>query len=243
MAPAIPAQGRFTERGRLIGAGIAAPIDVAARFAGSGVDLDVPETRDEAGMDAALARFIDRPPTLLVGAAGLAAALGRRLAPGGQARRLDRLSAPMLLAIGSRDPITLAQVKAVHAERQVTDLPAPDGRVTGVRPIGEIVLLQLVQGGPDADPGKVGASFARTAAALSNDVGARTLFACGGETADGILGELGVAVLVVEGELLPGVPVSRMDVGGRPMRLVTKSGGFGGADTLVSVIDAASGPP
>jgi uncharacterized protein YgbK (DUF1537 family) len=74
-----------------------------------------------------------------------------------------------------------------------------------------------------------------------NEARVRTLFACGGETADGILGELAAGVLMVEGELLPGVPVSRMVAGWREMRLVTKSGGFGGPDTLVAVVDAADG--
>ncbi|PJN95521.1 hypothetical protein CNY89_07990, partial [Amaricoccus sp. HAR-UPW-R2A-40] len=66
------------------------------------------------------------------------------------------------------------------------------------------------------------------------------LFGCGGETADAILGVLGVGVLAVEGEILPGVPVSRMTVDGREIRLATKSGGFGGPETLVSLVDAAA---
>jgi uncharacterized protein YgbK (DUF1537 family) len=72
---------------------------------------------------------------------------------------------------------------------------------------------------------------------------AGTLLACGGETADAVLGALGVGVLRLDGEILPGVPVSTMLVGGRPMQLVTKSGGFGGPDALVSVLDAAGPPP
>ena len=68
-----------------------------------------------------------------------------------------------------------------------------------------------------------------------------TLFGCGGETVDAILGVLGVGVLTVEGEVLPGVPVSSMVVDGRRLQLVTKSGGFGGEDALIAVV-AASAP-
>ena len=78
-----------------------------------------------------------------------------------------------------------------------------------------------------------------TRAVRGREVG--TLLGCGGETADAILGALGVGVLEVEGEILPGVPVSRMVLDGRTVRLVTKSGGFGDADALVAVVAAADG--
>ena len=241
VAPAIPAQGRTAEDGRLVGAGIAAAIDIAERFEGSGCGLTIPDAQSDGDLDAALAGVVDGAPTLLVGAAGLAAALARHLAPGGSRAPLDRLATPMLLAIGSRDPITLAQVEALHARRRVGVVEAPGGRVAGRHPADEIVLLQLAGASVELEPGELGARFARTAAELSDEAGALTLFACGGETADAILGELAVGVLCVEGELSPGVPVSRMVAGGRAMRLVTKSGGFGGPDTLVSVVDAAGG--
>jgi D-threonate/D-erythronate kinase len=239
VAPAIPAQGRITENGRLVGAGIATPIDIAARFSGSGCDLSIPDTRNDDDMDAALAWFGEGPSRLLVGAAGLAAALARHLAPGGSGPVLEAFAAPMLLAIGSRDPITLAQVDALRARRSVAEVKAPGGCIAGPRPTDGVVLLQLVQGGTEGHASEVGARFARTAADLLHEAGTRTLFACGGETADGILGELAAGVLMVEGELLPGVPVSRMSASGRALRLVTKSGGFGGADTLIAVVDAA----
>ncbi len=67
------------------------------------------------------------------------------------------------------------------------------------------------------------------------------MLACGGETADAILGALGQGVLDIEGEILPGVPVSSMVIGEQRLQLVTKSGGFGAEDALVSVVDAATG--
>jgi uncharacterized protein YgbK (DUF1537 family) len=239
VAPAIPAQGRVTSGGRVAGVGIAAQIDIAAACACSGLALVVPDVHSDTDLDAALEGVAGGPPTLLVGAAGLAAALARRLRPGQRTAPVERLPWPLLLAIGSRDPITLAQVAAVRAEQGIAELPAPGGRTAGPRPVTRALLVQLVPGSEELDPREAGARFARTVAGLVDEGNTGTLFACGGETADGILGELGVGVLAVEGELLPGVPVSSMVVNDRTIRLVTKSGGFGGVGTLLSVVSAA----
>ena len=74
---------------------------------------------------------------------------------------------------------------------------------------------------------------------LSRQVRFQTLLGCGGETADAILGALGQGVLIIEGEVLPGVPVSSILLGERRLQLVTKSGGFGNENALVSVVEAA----
>ena len=58
-----------------------------------------------------------------------------------------------------------------------------------------------------------------------------------------MLGALGEGVLRIEGELLPGVPVSTMLVDGGELRFVTKSGGFGGVDTLARVVAATAPVP
>jgi uncharacterized protein YgbK (DUF1537 family) len=145
----------------------------------------------------------------------------------------------MLLAIGSRDPITLAQVDALRATG-VTELAAPGGHVDGPAPPDAALLVRLVAGSESFDPAAAGAAFARSVAALLDATAAGTLLACGGETADAVLGVLGVGVLRVEGELLSGVPVSAMVVSGRDMRLVTKSGGFGAPEALIAVVRAAA---
>jgi D-threonate/D-erythronate kinase len=52
----------------------------------------------------------------------------------------------------------------------------------------------------------------------------------GGDTAFGVLDALGRPVLTSIGEVLPGVPISRID--GRGLHLITKAGGFGDEDVL-----------
>lgn len=240
VAPAIPAQGRVVAGGMLSGAGIPVPVDVAAIVGGSGLEFDIPNVWQDADLDAALDTAMAGAPCLLIGAAALAAALARRLAPGRIPAAATDLAAPLLLAIGSRDPITIAQVDAVRAAGGIEMRSAPDGVLAEASAAisGPAVLVQLVPGGADLEPREAGGRFARSVASLVRGSAVGTLLACGGETADAILGELGVGVLAVKGEMLPGVPVSAMAVDGRAMQLVTKSGGFGGIDTLSSVLEA-----
>lgn len=236
-APAIPVQGRVVAGGRLTGAGVGLPIDVAAALAGSGLAPDVPDTGGNADLDLALARAFDGPAPLLVGAAGLAAALARRLAAGPWAIPAPRLAAPVLLAIGSHDPITFAQVERLAATGPATVAEAPDGAC----PTRGVGVVRLVAGAGPFDARGAGKRFAQGIAQLVRAKEVGTLFACGGETADAILGELGAGVLGIEGEVLPGVPASGIVLDGRRLQVVTKSGGFGDADALVAVV-AAAGP-
>jgi uncharacterized protein YgbK (DUF1537 family) len=240
VAPAIPAQGRIVAGGLLTGMGVAAPIDVAAAVAGSGLGLAVPDAGDDADLDAALARAMEGAPVLLVGAAGLAAAVGRRIAPGAGRRPAPALGAPILLAIGSHDPITLAQVGRIAGRADVAFGLAPDGAcppaAAGAR--AQVVRLVPAEGLP-FDARRAGERFAEGIAQLVSAGRFRTLLACGGETADAILGALGTGVFDIEGEVLPGVPVSAMMLDGRRIQLVTKSGGFGGVDALASLVEAA----
>ncbi len=235
---AIPAQGRVTRGGRLMGFGVTEPIDVGAIFAQCGIAVEVPDAASDADLDRVVSAAMEDTPLLFVGAAGLAAALGRRIGTMGRMSRLEWLERPLMLAIGSHDPITLTQVDALRAIG-VSEVRAPDGEIPDL--IGEEVsLVRLVPGGDGFDPVQSGARFA---ANVANAIGAdvRTLFACGGETADAILEELGVGTLEVEGEVLSGMPVSTMFEHARRIRLVTKSGGFGTPDSLVSLVRGRTG--
>lgn len=243
LAPAIPAQGRVVVDGLMTGAGVAAPIDVAAAFAATGLASVVPDTRDAAEFDAALAAALapGAEPALLVGAAGLAGAVARRLDPAPSAP-VARLAAPILLAIGSHDPITIAQMEYLAGRGGVEAEQAPDGACPPADTGAAARLIRLVPApGRPFDARTAGPRFATEVAALLRAGRFGTLFACGGETADSVLGALGEGVLAVEGELLPGVPVSTMVGGETGLRFVTKSGGFGGVDALSRVVAATQG--
>jgi uncharacterized protein YgbK (DUF1537 family) len=242
VAPAIPGQGRIVADGRLSGTGVAAPIDVAAALAASGLDLDVPATRGDGDLDRPLARALAGRPALLVGAAGLAAALARKLAPGEWAIPVPRLEAPILLAVGSHDPITIAQIDRLAGTGKAAIAAAPEGACPALIPGAAGVMRLVAVEGRVFDARAAGARFAGGIGKLVREGDVRTLLGCGGETADAILGELGAGALVIEGEVLPGVPASSILLGDRRLKVVTKSGGFGGEDALVAVVAAATDP-
>ena len=219
-APAIPEFGRWVQGGLLVGPGVAVPMPVAAAFAGCGAAVTVPEVDSDADLDAAVAAR--QPGQLLAGARGLALALARALRPAAEPSP-RAVPGPLLLAVGSRDPITLAQLTHLQAN-------TPPHRYRLLRP-----------GEPEAGETAAGfaARFARAVAAAAGRMDRGTLFACGGETAQAVLDTLGIAVVLPEGEVFAGVPVSRLP--GCPLRLVSKSGGFGPPDLLSALVALAPG--
>ncbi|SEQ75084.1 Uncharacterized conserved protein YgbK, DUF1537 family [Faunimonas pinastri] len=245
IAPAIPDLGRIVREKAVSGHGIDAPISIPAIMGSCGLACEIPDAMCDADHEAALAAA--PPSTLLVGARGLAIALAHRLS-GTAPEAPALLSAPVVLAIGSRDPVTLEQVAELRRERGVREIPAPNGRVPPLgadvsREAGGVLLVRMVPGPVAVTAGEAASVFAVSLADALRRNPPATLLACGGETADALLGELGVATLTISGEILPGVPVSTGRVGGREVAFVTKSGGFGTPDVfsqLVSLIDRAA---
>ncbi|MGO4852109.1 four-carbon acid sugar kinase family protein [Phaeovulum sp. W22_SRMD_FR3] len=226
-APAIPAQGRIVKGGYLLGAGVSAPIPIAPRL---GCDAIIPDTSSDESLDAVL--NADLAENLYVGAAGLSAALARRMAPEGRAPEYD-LPLPVLMAIGSRDPLTLAQIAA--AELPV--VAAPDGEVPPLISAARH-LVQVVPGAGGGTSAEIGQRFAAGIAREFYRLAPQSLLACGGETALVILRHLGVDALDLVGEVMPGVPVARCPEGGAQagLTVLAKSGGFGGPDLLKKLL-------
>jgi uncharacterized protein YgbK (DUF1537 family) len=166
-------------------------------------------------------------PVLLAGSAGLAAALVARMPaakPGGRAAQPVRLRRPVLVVAGSAHPATRAQIERLGRRDGLDVLAPPSDR------------------GAD-DPARRRETVARLAdAAHARIERARpgTLLLTGGETAIAVLRTLGAGGLSLAGELEPGVALGTL-VGGPldGLGLVTKAGGFGDADTLVRVWEAA----
>ncbi|MEI2387934.1 four-carbon acid sugar kinase family protein [Breoghania sp. JC706] len=238
-APAIPRLGRLVVDGAVTGTGVDAPIDVATAL---NRPAEIPDIRTDADFDEALPD--DLEGTLFVGAAGLAEAIARRLAGdpaiGGQAGEgvpesgSPVLAKPVLAAIGSRDPVTLRQIAALDKDALVI---APNGAVPEVR-AAPLVVVQMAQGDDAIAPREAENRFSGGVCDLVGALKPATLFACGGESAAAILRRLGVGLLELKGEALPGIPVSRALDGAVGLDVVTKSGGFGMADTLVRLFGA-----
>ena len=225
VAPAIPAFGRVVRQGRVEGFGVATPIEIAPLLGARAADALIPDTETEAAMDAALAAAPEG--AILVGARGLCAAMARRA--GIRPAPAPSLRGRVAIAVGSTDPITLAQVARL---RETARLLAPSGQWEGSVPAGDAVLLQAVPG-PETD----GAAIARALAASFRPLaaGADSLILTGGATAEAVLDALEVTVLDLVGEVLPGLPLSL----GAGWRIVTKSGGFGTAGTLADLVEGS----
>lgn len=70
------------------------------------------------------------------------------------------------------------------------------------------------------------------------DLGVRTLFVTGGETAFNIVKSLNIDSLQLKTEILPGIPlcVTYMAGSEEPLHIITKAGGFGDEQTLVKIM-------
>ncbi|MBA4206665.1 four-carbon acid sugar kinase family protein [Pannonibacter phragmitetus] len=226
VAPALPDMGRIQQNGFLSGSGISQPIGIAGHF--EGLSAEVPEITDTDQMQRAV-----ESAGLPVGARALAAAMAERLWPGARPVATPRLHGPAVLAIGSRDPITLAQAGRLEIPLHA----APDGELRRDIPFSTCVV-QMVPGGTGRPPAEAGALFAQGVASILLRETIATLIACGGETAGAVLSRIGIGCLDVCGLALPGIPVARATLqGARVLHVVTKSGGFGGPDTLAQLVN------
>ncbi|SNR56928.1 four-carbon acid sugar kinase family protein [Puniceibacterium sediminis] len=228
--PAIPRLGRVVIEGAVTGVGVDAPIPIAPKL---GKDATIIDAESDADLDAALPANLGG--ILYLGAAGLAEALARRLVPSPVARPAIALESPLLMAIGSRNPITLEQVAAL-------DLPpvcAPGGRVPTLDK-RQVQLIQITQGTVKGHAPEVGSVFARRLALEMRRSMPSTLFVCGGETAAALLHRLDIGLLDHLGEVLSGVPIARCPDSG--LTVITKSGGFGDASLLKRLVNIFAKP-
>lgn len=221
--PALPDMGRVQVAGRLTGAGIPDPILIAEVF--QGMDADIPDITS--GSDVAAAA---RSQGLMVGARSLAKALVRQLWPKEDSEAPVRLEAPGIIVIGSRDPITLAQVERLGCPRVL----CPNGSLGEDIPAGRLSVVQMVKAeGPAVNPRKAGDRLAQILATRFLRDLPSLVIVVGGETAAALMRQMGVRHLDVVGTALPGIPVSHAALAdGRRFTLATKSGGFGDHETL-----------
>lgn len=228
VAPAIPEFGRVVVDGCLTGFGVAHPIKVSSVLGDHATRARIPDVQSAEDMLTAVAALT--PDEILVGARGLAHAL--RVSMPGAAPDITTLPGPLCFAVGSADPITLAQMDALrhhHPGLQVID--APSGTVPeGIGRDAAVTLLRIVPGVETA-PDEVARRFAKGVARFVPDRG--TLLVSGGATAEAVLDALGIEVLTIEGEGLPGLPCCRV---GRRC-IISKSGGFGAEDTFVRLLN------
>jgi uncharacterized protein YgbK (DUF1537 family) len=261
IAPAFPAQQRITRAGcqywRPTATAAWQPVEVdlvaalrgrglpirhaasAERIAGPGFFLCDAMAEDDLGAIVRAGRALPGP-LLWIGTAGLAQALAGPAAPSAPVP----LPVPLLLVIGSHHPVTLAQVAqlAAHApiEAMVTirlDDTDPAGAVerlaAGLAAYGRAALVFALPDGTGAEV--AGPLFDRIMTLTIERVAPPgSLVVTGGATLFRLVRALEADALLVTGELLPGIALSRLDGGQWPgATVLSKSGAFGAPDLLV----------
>lgn len=231
--PAVPEQGRTVMGGQLAGRGIDSPITVADRF--DGLPCKCPDAADASDLEAIAGAILAAPGRIVaVGARGLAAALASLVAGAPNDTRLSPPALPMVIAIGSADPITGVQIEQLRRDcPQVREIVP-----TALRAPRDSVVLLRAAWHAEADATELIMRFGREAAALVRAVSARTLFCSGGDTAAAVMDALDARQLIVKHELCAGIPVARVE-GIDELRLITKSGGFGDSGVLSRIVSRA----
>lgn len=233
VAPAIPAFGRVVKDGCVTGFGVDTPIPVAGRLGQHAARAMIPDISSQSEMHVWLERAESRGVDLLVGARGLAEAFAERIS-GGAATQIPAIPhGPALFVIGSRDPITLAQINTLRVHFNPRYLPAPNGLLTDTKSDGSMIaLVQAVPGPTFMTSGAVSHALAESVCPiLTQD--ASTIFLSGGATAEAVLKAMGIVRFQLMGECLPGLGLAYA----QGHCIIAKSGGFGQPDTLKEIAD------
>ena len=184
---------------------------------------------------------------VLVGSAGIAEAVAavcfprsERVAP------TPTVAGRLLFVVGSRAQQSAQQVAALMETGDVQTIAAPNGRVdieAAMRSATQIVVLKATADaeGREGDATEVARGLADGVAQLLERCPFAAMVATGGDTAVAILQRLSQPALRVMGNLLPGIPFSRIKAGSGDLWFVTKAGGFGSSDTFVSIAQRLRG--
>jgi uncharacterized protein YgbK (DUF1537 family) len=211
-----------------------------------GAELLVVDALDETDLQTVLEVALHAlPDALLCGSAGLAGTLAahaaRQSLPHSEALALP-VEGPALLVIGSGSAMARHQIAYLLRHQPVAAFEY--GAAFPAAGAGDI-LLHLSAPPPDAamdGPAARQLADQLAVAALPLIGAARSglLVLSGGDTAISVLARMGVTRLVVQRELLPGVPLTRgVDAAGRTHTIVLKAGNHGDEAALATVLARA----
>ncbi len=179
----------------------------------------------------------DLPETpLWCGSGGLAGAIARRDAPGVQS-----LAKPLLGILGSDHPATAGQLAACgpHVVRLAG---GETGNAVAARLEAAGFCLIGFELGTGVGRAEAAREISRRIVGIVEGTGRpSSLLVSGGETLRALCLSLGASRLDVIGQIMPGVPASRM-VGGRwdQALVISKSGAFGEEDLLLRILSLAT---
>jgi uncharacterized protein YgbK (DUF1537 family) len=232
VAPAIPDQQRLTRNGFVTGRGVETPLAIAPLFADAQRPVSVIDATIQADLDTMVAST-DWSSAIAIGARGLGIAFATMLGRPAASRSVFQPDTKTLFALGSRDPITDAQIGAL-ARTGIAVIDAPAGQLPPAH--FKLPLVLRCSGAHTGSPEKVAHRFGLGVAALLASEPVGTLVTGGGDTALAILQALGVTVLEPQGEAAPGLPWFWISAGPGRVRCVVKSGGFGDTGVLAGLL-------
>jgi len=234
LAPAFPFQGRITRGGRQLARDGDCwgdiGVDLSAALRACGLAVPVRDAETDADLDAIVAAGRALPGRVLwCGTGGLAGALaGSRVVP------CPSLPQPILALIGSDHSVSAGQLAAT-GDRLHLISEVGTNEIAAVRRSlqsgAAAICVTLPANTPRHEAAqRIGACFAGALRLLGQP---GTLVVSGGETLRGVCESLGAAHLEVDGEMVPGVPMSILRGGAWDgQRVVSKSGAFGDAGFL-----------
>ncbi|WEX11278.1 four-carbon acid sugar kinase family protein [Chelativorans sp. AA-79] len=235
IVPAVPDQGRFVVGGRLTGMGVAAPLSIADVF-GNAFAYEAPDSAEASDLER-IAR-IEWADVLFVGASGLAAGLASVLSSRPQWRS-GPICAPILIAVGSHDPITVEQVARTARLPDTLHLTSSDGGIEMPALVPPVTIVQATVPLDAPDRTQAMVRFGASVAWALRRGWFRTMLLSGGETAQTVLSALAIDCVEVLGEALPGIPAVQAQIADRPIGILTKSGGFGTPDDILRLAETA----
>ncbi|MDI6837971.1 MAG: four-carbon acid sugar kinase family protein [Rhizobiaceae bacterium] len=242
VAPAIPDQQRFTKNGLVVGRGVDTPLSIRAVFGAKALPSTIADAESDTDLDN-IVRAHDWQTTLAVGARGLGAALARFLGDVRKGGTSPFVPAERtLFAFGSRDPITTGQIARLEASRWLRHVrDAPMGQVPDDPASIALPALFRCTGAIEEDGATVARRFAAGFQSVIDRTGPDMLMLGGGDTALAVLERLGIELVRPMGEIEPGIPWFEVtDADHRSFRCAVKSGGFGGADSLLALVTEKS---
>jgi uncharacterized protein YgbK (DUF1537 family) len=259
VAPAFPAERRVTRRGRqhwfdgrqftptgedlcatLTARGVSFEIRRPGAAIPAGVSIFDADTDADLAMIVAAARP-EGPEPLWCGSAGLGHALAQRssLAQHGNAEPIEP---PLLGLFGTDHPVTRQQLSAVsqhvHAV-EAGDQQAMSAIAVAMQSRGAAFVTVALPSGMTRAGARdvIDATMTDMLPRLPRP---RTLIISGGEMLRAACSILGVHHLVVDGQIAPGIPCSRIHGGAWDgLRVISKSGAFGAPDLLRTLVEHA----
>ena len=197
-------------------------------------DAVVVDARTEADLDAIVTTFARQPDLLLAGSTGLLRGLARVLsraggAPDGEGRPDDAVASALSaarpwLVVGSLNPRSRRQLAVARAQCAIDVLATEEAR-SPISSVPQAALRDVVTHAVNA---------IRSGACDG-------LVVTGGETARRIIDALPMVSLRVCREIMPGVPLAEVRTAKGPFPMITKAGGFGDDDALVTCIHTLTG--